>query len=173
MTTIADDSPWLSSWTLRSLHGLVLRRTRPDDAGQFRAVPVLFAGSATVPPSPEAVLGQVDDLFRVWRSDLDHAVIVAARYHAQLMAIHPFVDGNGRTGRLMMNLFLLKHHYPPPALIEPDQRGAYLDALSAADGGDEVPLISVVTSALERTVAIHEQLVPALSREPQRPDRSR
>lgn len=133
---------------------------------------MLIAGSATVPPSPKAVPGQVDDLCRVWRSDPDHTVIVAARYHAQLMAIHPFVDGNGRTGRLMMNLFLLKHHYPP-ALIEPDQRGAYLDALSAADGGDEVPLISVVTSALERTVAIHEQLVPALSREPEHPDRSR
>ena len=63
MTTIADDSPWLSSWTLRSLHGLVLRRTRPDDAGQFRAVPVLIAGSATVPPT----LDGFDHLFYEWQ----------------------------------------------------------------------------------------------------------
>ena len=96
-----------------SLHNLILRGTHPEDAGQYRKVQVIIEGSSHVPTQPFLISKEMEDYF-IWyeinKSSL-HPIILAAEMHERLITIHPFIDGNGRTSRLVMNLILLQHGY--------------------------------------------------------------
>lgn len=89
-----------------------------------------------------------------------HPVVHAAHHHAWLERIHPFVDGNGRAGRLVLNFMLLQHGYPP-AVIEAPRRSRYLDALRAADEGNPSPLAEVIARAVHDT--LNRFLIPNLA----------
>ena len=96
-----------------SLHNLVLRGIDTSMAGKYRHVQVLIQGSSHVPPQPYLVPKQMED-FLFWYQEHAtrmHPVVLAAEMHERLVTIHPFIDGNGRTSRLLMNLILLKHGY--------------------------------------------------------------
>ena len=103
----------VTPWMLRSLHSLVLRRSHPDTAGKFRSVPVAIAGSGLVPQDPSVVTPALDDLMGEWNNTTGHPVTVGAEMYARLMAIHPFFDGNGRAGRLLLNFWLMRNQYLP------------------------------------------------------------
>ena len=96
-----------------SIHNLILRGIHPDDAGRYRKVQVMIKGSTHMPPQPFIVPKQMEDYF-LWyeknKSSL-HPVVLAGEMHERLVTIHPFIDGNGRTSRLVMNLILLSHGY--------------------------------------------------------------
>ncbi|RTY66714.1 helix-turn-helix domain-containing protein [Flavobacterium sp. GSP27] len=96
-----------------SIHNLILRGIQPEDAGSYRKVQVMIQGSSYVPPQPFLVAKAMEDFF-IWyetnKSTL-HPIILAAEMHERLVTIHPFIDGNGRTSRLVMNLVLLQHGY--------------------------------------------------------------
>lgn len=77
----------------------------------------------------------------------------AARFHGRLAAIHPFVDGNGRTARLVANLLLMRAGYPL-AIISPTDRAVYFTPLAAFDEGHEGPLVEIFTAACERTADV-------------------
>jgi len=89
-----------------------------------------------------------------------HPIVHAAHHHAWLERIHPFVDGNGRTGRLVLNFMLLQHGYPP-AVIEASQRSRYLTALKTADDGNPNPLAEVLARAVHDT--LNRFLIPNLA----------
>lgn len=148
----------LTPWLLRSLHALVLCRSLPGEAGQYRKVPVAISGSTLIPPSPVEVSGAVDDLFAQWHQSVGHPVAVGAEMHARLMAVHPFVDGNGRTGRLLLNLWLMRHEYLP-TLLEPGDRLQYYAALQSADEGDMNPIIQVVGHGVARMLTMYEEVL--------------
>jgi fido (protein-threonine AMPylation protein) len=90
------------------------------------------------------------------RHPLEHAAV----HHAWLERIHPFVDGNGRVGRLILNCMLLQHGYPP-AVIHVDQRRRYLRGLRSADGGNFRPLTEVIARAVSG--ALNRFLIPNLA----------
>lgn len=93
-----------------------------------------------------------------------HPVRRAAQLHARLVKIHPFIDGNGRTARLLMNVDLMKSGYPP-AVIPSEQRVAYDDALDQACAGDNDDAITVlVADAVQRSLTVYLDLL-ALSRQ--------
>lgn len=148
----------ITPWLLRSLHRLVLSRSQPSDAGQYRTVPVAISGTTLVPPEPTVVPALVDDLFTQWHKSVGHPVEVGAEMHARLMHIHPFVDGNGRTGRLLLNLWLINHEYLP-ALLEPEDRPEYYAALRSADEGNMNSIIQVVSQGVARTLSVYEDLL--------------
>lgn len=84
-----------------------------------------------------------------------HPVSLAAEAHYKLVSIHPFIDGNGRTARLLMNCLLMMHGYPP-AIIRPRDRAAYLGALETAQlGGSRVAYDSLVLRAVDRSLDIY------------------
>jgi hypothetical protein len=89
-----------------------------------------------------------------------HPIVHAANHHAWLERVHPFVDGNGRVGRLVLNFMLLQKQYPP-AVILASQRSRYLHALRIADGGNPSPLAEVIVRAVHST--LNRFLIPSLA----------
>lgn len=83
-----------------------------------------------------------------------HPVILAALAHHKLVNIHPFVDGNGRTARLVMNLILMQDGYPPTVILQTD-RQSYYRVLSLADAGKEKSLVNFIGRAVERSLTVY------------------
>jgi len=122
------------------IHRLVLTRLDDEWAGRYRNVPVRITGSRHVPPN--AV--KVPDLMDAWESNACaqwtslHPVYLAADLHEKLAGTHPFIDGNGRTSRLVMNLALLRHGWPLVVIpSESALRLAYYESLEKAQTGVE------------------------------------
>ena len=98
---------------LLTVHNLILRGIHPEDAGHYRKVQVMIQGSSHKPPQPFLVTKEMEDYF-IWYETNNlslHPIVLAAEMHERLVTIHPFIDGNGRTSRLVMNLILLQHGY--------------------------------------------------------------
>ena len=104
----------ISQRTIKEIHALVLHGINRDNAGRYRTVPVMISGSRHVPPQPYLIEKQMEDFmirFAGMEAEYVHPVLVAAYLHDELVRIHPFIDGNGRTSRLLMNLYLLRNGY--------------------------------------------------------------
>lgn len=98
---------------LLSVHNLILRGINPEEAGRYRRVQFVINGSTHLPPEPSSLPKEMEDYF-IWYSENKgklHPVILAAEMHQRLLTIHPFLDGNGRASRLVMNLILLQNGY--------------------------------------------------------------
>ncbi len=102
----------------------------------------------------------VRDLSGIAQLDPLERLQAVARSHAAFEQIHPFSDGNGRTGRLVMNLILVRLGYPP-AIILKGERSKYLQALGRADHGDVAPLGELV--ARSSTTTLHKFIMPAVA----------
>ena len=130
----------------------------PDEkAGGYRKHDILpFAGGMTPPPFteiPVLMRSYIDDVNEVCARILTEKIstpeipLYLAELHCRFEQIHPFLDGNGRTGRLLLNLILVRLGYPP-AIILKQRRNAYLSALDKADGGDLLPLAEIIARAV-------------------------
>lgn len=134
MESLAKDELDYSSRVLSELHYLILKGIDKDNAGKYRSVPVRISGSAHVPPQPYLLDKLMEAYFQHYdaQKKILHPVILAAEMHERLVSIHPFIDGNGRSSRLVMNLILLKHGYTIANLKgDLDSRMAYYKALEA------------------------------------------
>ena len=120
---------------VRNLHRLVLLRSDPAIAGRYadQGRYVLTDAGRHSFPSPAEVPALMGDLAR-WLNGAAATPETAFTAHRQLVEIHPFNDGNGRTARLLMNLILIRGGYPPVA-VRPQDRAAYIDALQQAQSG--------------------------------------
>lgn len=120
---------------LLTIHNLILRGIIPEDAGRYRRVQVMIKGSSHMPPQPYIVAKEMEDYF-IWyetHKNKMHPVVLAAEMHERLVTIHPFIDGNGRTSRLVMNLILLQHGYVIANIKgDYDNRMKYYTALEIA-----------------------------------------
>uniref|UniRef100_A0A8C6YDZ6 Protein adenylyltransferase FICD n=1 Tax=Naja naja TaxID=35670 RepID=A0A8C6YDZ6_NAJNA len=134
------------------IHRRVLGYVDPIEGGRFRTTQV-FVGHH-VPPHPRDVEKQMLE-FVQWINSEDamglHPVEFAALAHYKLVYIHPFVDGNGRTSRLLMNLILMQAGYPP-ITIRKEQRAEYYHALEVANEGDVRPFIRLIAKCTETTL---------------------
>ena len=154
--SLAERQEPITAGVVRQLHALVLARIDDESAGQYRQLPVRIAGAAhELPPAWELPARMKD--WADWLSGREgkaEPVELAAVAHHRLVSIHPFLDGNGRTARLLMNLVLLRAGYPP-AIIARANRAQYYRALAAADRGDDAPLANLVGRAVERTLMLY------------------
>ena len=117
------------------IHNLILRGINPEDAGKYRKVQVMIKGSSHLPPQPFMVAKEMEDFFIWYETNKKrlHPVILAAELHERLVTIHPFIDGNGRSSRLVMNLILLQHGYVIANIKgDYDNRMQYYNALEIA-----------------------------------------
>jgi fido (protein-threonine AMPylation protein) len=127
-----------------------------DAPGQFRSGPVTIRGARIQPPPAS----RVPQLMREWvawvagEGQTYSTVLRAAIAHHSFEAVHPFMDGNGRTGRLLMNLILMHDGYPPALLLQEWQL-AYLEALAVADTGRYGPLANLIGRAVEQGLELY------------------
>lgn len=144
-----------SEWQIRNLHRLILKNIDDEHAGRYRPWNVSIAGARHVPPDMLQVPEQMSALLRWYDTDAAalHPVERAARLHVDFVGIHPFVDGNGRTARLLLNLELLKAGFP--AMVLPvERRLAYYEALDAAHvDGDMAPFMALVSECVQEGFA--------------------
>ena len=110
---LMDKNTTINEREILCIHNLILRGIYPEDAGKYRKVQVMIKGSSHMPPQPFLVAKEMEELFIWYQTNKNnlHPVILAAEMHERLVTIHPFIDGNGRTSRLLMNLILLQHGY--------------------------------------------------------------
>lgn len=145
--------------SLMQLHGLILRGIDQRNAGKYREVPVMISGSSHEPPQPFMLDKLMEDYFYHYRNHRKslHPVILAAEMHERLVSIHPFVDGNGRTSRLVMNLILLQGGFTVTSLKgDYDSRMAYYKALEAVQvDSDPEPFYNLVIDAVEESLRSH------------------
>ena len=150
----------LSANDILAIHEVILRGIDDDHAGYYRSVPVRISGSRVVLPNPRKVPDLMDE-FQSWLRSKHglHPVAFAGEAHYRLVTIHPFVDGNGRTARLLMNLILMMHGYPP-AIIRKRDRLTYIGALEKAQiGGSKSDYEKLIAKAAERSLDLYLKAV--------------
>ncbi|XP_043662941.1 protein adenylyltransferase Fic [Drosophila teissieri] len=137
------------------LHRRVLGHVDPIEGGEFRRNQVYVGGH--VPPGP-GDLALLMQRFERWlnseHSSSLHPVNYAALAHYKLVHIHPFIDGNGRTSRLLMNTLLMRAGYPP-VIIPKQQRNKYYHFLKLANEGDIRPFVRFIADCTEKTLDLY------------------
>lgn len=125
--------------TIKKLHRLFYQKVDADHAGSYRTIQVYISGTEYIPPSPDDVPLLMKELVNKLNSSRAavHPIELAAMAHKRLVDIHPFVDGNGRTARLLMNLILVNAGYGVVS-IPPVLRNDYINALSASRRIDDM-----------------------------------
>jgi len=152
----------ITEHTIRQIHALILRTIDDEEAGRYRRGQVRIAGSEYLPPGPESVPALMQQLGAWLNSDEAaalHPVERAALAHFQLVHVHPFVDGNGRSARLLMNLLLTRTGYPP-AIIRTEDRERYYDALEKAEVGQTDDFVALVAEAVEKSLDVYWEAIP-------------
>ncbi|WP_404348090.1 Fic family protein [Sutcliffiella horikoshii] len=122
-----------SEWQIKNLHRLVLKGIHDDYAGVYRDQQVFIAGAQHTPPPHFRIQEEMEKMMKWFNNEAQelHAIDRAAKLHAIFLGIHPFIDGNGRTSRLLLNLELMKAGYPP-IIFKIQNRLAYYEALDKA-----------------------------------------
>ena len=112
VTELVKEKCEISERVIKQIHYLVLA-DKKDDRGVYRRLPVRIMGAAHEPVQPYLIVPKMEELLRNYLASEEHIVTKLARFHIEFEGIHPFIDGNGRTGRLLVNLELMKAGYPP------------------------------------------------------------
>jgi len=160
-SSVGKSSDQLTEHDILDIHGLILRGIDDVNAGRYRSVPVRIAGSIVVLPNPMKVAQLMEALVAHIRQQATtvHPVELATLAHYELVTIHPFSDGNGRTARLLMNLILMQNGYPP-AILSKRQRERYITSLEHAQlGGSRDPFDQLIAKSVERSLDIYLRAV--------------
>ena len=143
-----------------NIHATILKGIDDSNAGFYRRIPVRIAGSSVILPNPLKVPSLMKEFIKwLQKAKGMHPVELAAEAHYRLVTIHPFVDGNGRTARLLMNLILIMNDYPP-AIIRKRDRLRYIDALEKAQlGGSKGNYLKLIFKAVEKSLDIYLEIL--------------
>jgi Fic family protein len=129
---IANQEP-LSEWNIKNVHSLILKGIDNANAGRYRYENVVISGAKHIPPKSFMIGELMQRLIAEYQNEWKtvHPVVKATLLHGEFVKIHPFIDGNGRTARLLLNFELMKNGYPP-IIIKKNERAKYYDVLDLA-----------------------------------------
>ncbi|WP_243146831.1 Fic family protein [Scytonema sp. UIC 10036] len=152
---LAQNSTPIGEWEIKQIHNLILRAISPEEVGRYRQLDVRAAGTEYVYP-PHYLLNDFMTEFVTWLNSpetaVQHPIEFAAEAHLRFVSIHPFRDGNGRTGRLLMNLLLLRSGYPI-VVISNQVRKAYIDAVVEGQQQNNLsPLLTLLLDAAQQSL---------------------
>ncbi len=139
----------LSEYTIKSINNLILKNIDNDNAGRYRTQNVIISGAEYIPPNHILVKEKMGE-FISWYQKCEnmHPVLNTAKVHVDFVGIHPFIDGNGRVSRLIMNLELLKSGYQA-VNIRNDKKLGYYEALDTAHCKSDYSLFYKLTAEYE------------------------
>ncbi len=154
--TAKDKQAPLTERVIREFNVIVMRNIDQEWAGRYRNSNVIIGGATHTPPEAFEVPQLMQELISWVNNDGRnlHPVELAAVFHHRFVHIHPFFDGNGRTTRLAMNVFLLRAGFPLVVILKND-RGRYYRLLGEADRGNLVPFGRFIAQAVQRTLDIY------------------
>jgi len=146
----------ISEHLIKNLHSIILEDIDKKIAGIYRKTDVFITGSDHKPPSAIEVSAKMGELISWSNKNHNKMDIVefATVFHHKFVQIHPFQDGNGRTGRLLMNIFLMQTGYPL-TIIQNNDRQKYYRVLALADQGKLEPLVNFIAQAALRSLTIY------------------
>lgn len=158
---VSKKKPFTES-VLMEIHYLILKGIDRKNAGKYRTVPVIISGSKHKPPQANLITKKMEEVFEYYETYKNrlHPVVLAADLHEKIASVHPFLDGNGRTTRLVMNLILLMNNYTM-ANIKGDlnSRKEYYMALEIAQTKKNVKMCQLlVANAVLNSVIEHIEL---------------
>ncbi|MFH0819354.1 MAG: Fic family protein [Patescibacteria group bacterium] len=162
-----DKKPTVSETLIKNLHQIILQETDKEWAGRYRNTNVIIGGAKHTPPDALQIPQEMRDLIAWLNSQKNKLNIIelSAFLHHKLVHIHPFFDGNGRTARLTMNLFLMQAGYPLVVIMKNDRK-KYYHVLDKADSGKYEPLVKFVAQSIERSLDIYLKiLTPATTKQ--------
>jgi Fic family protein len=148
IVSIVKENKSLDEWTIRQIHSLVLM-DKPQDRGIYRKVPVRIMGALHTPPEPYLIQPQMEQLMLSYAEDGSNIVEKIALFHIMFEGIHPFIDGNGRTGRLIANLELMKAGYPPIDVKFSDRSKYYKAFDNYYANSDANPMVELFAGYVE------------------------
>lgn len=159
----------LNQLLIRQIHQLILKEIDNENAGKYREVDVRITGSKFVPPAAVTVPAKMRE-FENWlgiAKNKRHLIDYAALAHFYLVDIHPFVDGNGRAARLLMNLILVNEGFPPTVILKTDRR-KYYQALDLAHQQKLEAFIDFIGKSVERSLTWYlDALTPGKKKKPE------
>lgn len=132
----------LSESIIKDIHSLVLM-DRPQEKGRYRRIPVTITGAVNVSPQPYIIPKLMEELIDKYNTKTGdkHIIEKVSLFHLEFETIHPFIDGNGRTGRLILNLELMREGYPP-INIKFQDRGKYYDCFAGYHNQDNPDMLT-------------------------------
>jgi Fic family protein len=139
----------LSEKFLKSLHYAIVKNTKCRLQGKYRDSEVRIGGSDWQPPQAKDIPGLMKKIVNKYKQlkQTLHPIELASWIHNELVQVHPFTDGNGRTARLVMNWVFLKRKYPP-VIIDVRNKEKYYSVIEAADRGDQKPFVEFLVAQL-------------------------
>ena len=142
IVSLVKDKENITPFIIKQIHFLVLA-DKPQDRGVFRRIPVRIVGAKHIPVDPLLIEEKLNELLK-WYYETDEDFLTKlAKFHIEFEAIHPFIDGNGRTGRLLVNLELMKLGYPPIDIKYTDRIAYYQAFDSYHSRNDLKPMIKL------------------------------
>ena len=158
---LASMSAKISERNIREIHSLVLKEIDSEYSGKYRDLKVRITGSNHTPPDSLLVKEQMKNFVKKKINSSEHPIVEAAIAHFELVHINPFVDGNGRTARLLMNLVLIKNGYFPAIILKND-RMKYYNVLEKAHKGNINDFVFFMARSLERTIYLYFEAIPKI-----------
>ena len=158
---LINDTNELTEIDIKNIHAIVLKGIDNENAGKYRTENVIISGATHIPPDSILVPELMEKLiyrYDEWKEKY-HPLVVSALLHAEFVKIHPFIDGNGRTARLLLNFEAMKNGYPP-IIIKREQRHEYYDALDkGAITGDYTDFVKLVEQQAEEMINLYLKFV--------------
>lgn len=158
---LINDNRELTEIDIKNIHAIVLKGIDDEDAGRYRTENVIISGASHIPPESIRVPELMEKLiyrYDEWKEKY-HPIVVAALLHAEFVKIHPFIDGNGRTARLLMNFEVMKNGYPP-IIIKTEQRHKYYDTLDeGAMTGNYTEFVKIVAKQAVEMIDLYLKVI--------------
>lgn len=123
----------ISELNIRNIHSLILKEIDNKNAGKYRTENVVISGARHIPPKYHKITDLMQELIEEYDNNWGnyHPVVRAILLHGEFVKIHPFIDGNGRTARLLLNFELMRNGYTP-IIIKKENRAKYYEVLDIA-----------------------------------------
>ena len=146
----------LSEEIIKEVHRIILKGIDDLEAGCYRRTNVRIVGARMIPPQAMKISKLMTELLNWYYENLKVLPTpeLAALFHYKFVCIHPFIDGNGRVARLLMNLILMKNGYPPTVILKVDRK-KYYRVLNDGNLGDLEPFVNFIGRAIERSLIIY------------------